>query len=1031
VPPSRFLAGACVPASVAGRSPCLPPHDEHEPRHPAGEPTLAGDDATPVPDESLESRYLRANVATRLFPGANTPVCVGRFEILEVLGRGAMGVVYRAKDPGLDRQVAIKVLASWRTASAARRSRMLREAQAMAKLSHPHVVTVHEVGEFDDGVFITMELVDGWTLSEWLAEQARSWKQVRDVFVAAGQGLESAHDAGVLHRDFKPDNVMIGRDGRVRVMDFGLAHIGLASSQSSGDSNDELSPEPPTSLTRSGDVLGTPAYMAPEQFRGVTDARSDQFSFCVALFEALFGARPFVGSTAADLLWAAASGEVRFPARARTVPGWLRRAIVRGLAPEPEARHPTMTALLDALRHDRVLARRRTAVAVTAIGALATGAVLAMRPEEPACSGAAESIADAWSESRSQTIDTVFSDSGLPYAAATSELASRHIDDFASRWIEVHTDVCERALRREQSDELLDRRMSCLEEQLRTLDASVGVLERADATVIERALDVVLGLPDPDHCRRPPEAIPATPPSNVAEDTNEVRARLAEADALERAGKWQEARPLAEQALARAQLIGWEPLVAEALRSLGTTATRHADATFATETLTEGFFTASRAGRDDLAVHTAEHLVRALSQLSRSDEALLWARHAELVLQRTPIPDDFLHARLDDAVASALTSAGRLEEASARHAKAIAVAERVLNDDDPRLALVLSNSARSLSQLGHHEEAAARLRRALEIYEASVGAEHPLTAIALNNLGIVLKSLRRPEDALIVHERALAIREKALGHESEHTLASLSNTAIALSALGRHEEALQIHQRALVGSRNRIDRSDPKLKLRIMNVGLALDNVGRREEALAHFEEALELCLEVFGPEHLETAVAYHNLGSMLNDLKRHVEASEHLRRAVALRRQHLGTDHESVARSLYELASGLQQLGRHRESLDHHIEGLAARERNPTTPPSLLLQSLAKVGELQRIVGRRAESLATFERAVALVDQHGLDDTIAGRVRFDLALALESDASARDRATSQVRLALDVFLAHDHPLASDATQWLKQHGGE
>jgi eukaryotic-like serine/threonine-protein kinase len=984
-----------------------------------------------VPDESLESRYLRANVATRLFASATTPVCVGRFEILEVLGRGAMGVVYRAKDPGLDRQVAIKVLASWRTASEARRNRMLREAQAMAKLSHPHVVTVHEVGEFDDGVFITMELVDGWTLSEWLAERAPSWQQIRDVFVAAGQGLESAHDAGVLHRDFKPDNVMIGRDGRVRVMDFGLAHIGLASSQSSGDSNDELSPEPPTSLTRSGDMLGTPAYMAPEQFRGVADARSDQFSFCVALFEALFGARPFVGSTAADLLWAAASGQVRFPARARTVPGWLRRAIIRGLAPEPEARHPTMAALLDALRHDRVLARRRTAVAVTAIGVLATGTVLAMSAGGPACSGAAELLADAWSESRSQTVDTTFSDSGLPYAAATFELASSHIEDFASRWIEVHTDVCKRALRREQSDDLLDRRMSCLEEQLRALDASVGVLERADASVIERALDVVLGLPDPDHCRRPPEAIPATPPDDVAEGTNEARARLAQADALERAGKWQEARPLAEEALARAQHIGWEPLIAEALRSLGLTAVRHGDMTFATETLTEGFFTASRAGREDLAAQTAEYLVRALGQLSRSDEAMIWGRHAELVLERKAIPDDLLRAQLDDAVANALASAGRFENASARHAEAIAVAERVLRNDDPRLAFIICNSARSLSLLGHHEEAATRLRRAVEIYEASVGPEHPWTAIALNNLGIVLKNQRRPQDALIVHQRALAIREKALGHESEHTIASLSNTAIVLAELGRHEEGLQMHQRALVNSRDRLDRRDPKLKTRIMNVGVALDHLGRRDEALAHFEEALELSLEAFGPEHLETAVAHHNLGSMLNDLERHVEATEHLTRAVELRRRHHGPDHESVAHSLHELARGLQKLGRHRESLDHHLEGLHIRERNPTTPPSLLLHSLAIVAELQRTVGRRAESLATFERAVALVDQHGLDDTTAGRVRFDLGLALASDASARGRATAQVRLALDVFLAHDHPLVPDATKWLKQHAGE
>ena len=998
------------------------PHDDEFASPPSALTTLASDGGTV--DESLEARYLRANVASRLFAASATPVRVGRFTVVEILGRGAMGVVVRAHDPQLDRHVAIKVLSSHDTSSPSRRARMLREAQAMAKLSHPNVVTVHEVGELDEGLFIAMELVEGSTLAQWLGERSRSWQEVRDIFVAAGRGLASAHAVGVLHRDFKPDNVMIGRDGRVRVMDFGLAHVGHGS-HSSSDSQHEDDSQPIT-LTRSGELLGTPAYMAPEQFRGLTDARSDQFSFCVALFEALFGVRPFAGSSIVDLMWATANGEIRFPTRRPKIPAWLQRAVVRGLAPDPDGRHESMETLLLALRHDRVLGRRRAVLAVAGLLAAGTASVFAMLPSDSVCGGASAIVSGTWSATRKNELGEWFSKTGVPFAATTTELVTSHVDGLAARWVEVHTEVCERGVRREQSDDLLDRRMLCLDQQLRNIDASMQVLERADAEIVERAFDVVLGLPRADECLRSFEAMPMVPPAAVAEDTQRMRSVLAEADALERAGKWRESETLAREAVEHARSIGWGPLEAEALRSLGLATSRLLELEPATELLTDSFFLAAALGRHDLAAETAEHLVRVMGVLARFEEALTWGRHAELAVERAG-DLEFQRARLEDAVGVALARAGRFEEAAARHTRAIAEAKRVLEPDDPRLCLMLSNSAQPLTVLGRTEEATQHLEHAVDLLEATVGPEHPRTASTLANLGIALKHAGRLEEALAAHQRALAIWEHTVGPDNPHRLGTLSNLGITLSELGRYEEALLYHREALTRTRTRSE-PDPRLKSRVSNMGAILDQLGRKEEALALFEESLTLALEFFGPEHPETAVAHHNLGDTLGELGRTEEGCEHLERAVELRLRLFGPDHANTAHSLEVLAKTEIAGGRHDDALEHLTRALAIRDRDPATPAPVLLATLHGLASVQDALGRAATARETLQRAVALVDAHELASVTAGQARFDLARILATKPSTHEQAVGQARLALQLLRAAEHPMADEAAAWLKQH---
>ncbi|HLU65237.1 MAG TPA: protein kinase, partial [Kofleriaceae bacterium] len=264
---------------------------------------------------------------------------LGRYVITALEGKGGMGEVYAAEDPALGRRVAIKVLRRDLSSGSAGslEERLAREAQAMARLNHPAVVTVYDVGELDGRIFIAMEYVAGQTLAGWLAAEERPWRQVLARFIAAGRGLAAAHAAGLVHRDFKPENVLLGEDGRPRVADFGVARpLGVIEAAAPAGSPG-TSPLLASSLTATGAVIGTPIYMAPEQLRGepATPA-SDQFSFCASLYVGLHGARPFSGDTVTSLMKEVERGALREPPPGeQRVPAQVRRAVARGLASDP------------------------------------------------------------------------------------------------------------------------------------------------------------------------------------------------------------------------------------------------------------------------------------------------------------------------------------------------------------------------------------------------------------------------------------------------------------------------------------------------------------------------------------------------------------------------------------------------------------------------------------------------------------------------------------------------------------------------
>ena len=329
----------------------------------------------------------------------------GRYEVTGPIGAGGMGIVYAARDAKLHRTVALKMLRPGGAGDAHQtkmRDRLLREARAMARLSHPNVLPVYDVGELDGDIFVAMELVDGCSLKTWLGEKRRSWHEVLDVFLSAARGLAAAHAAGIIHRDFKPDNVLVGKDGRVRVTDFGLASAAapVARAPPAGDRW-----EPVRSLTGTA-LAGSPAYMAPEQMRGEpVDARADVFSYCIALHEGLYGERPFAGDSLAELESAISSGELRKPAAANRAPAWIRRTIARGLDAAPDRRFQSMESVIAALEKNRGPAWRRPAIGAALLLALSAAAWTIGSPRRPRAEARATTQAQSVQGSSSESRD--------------------------------------------------------------------------------------------------------------------------------------------------------------------------------------------------------------------------------------------------------------------------------------------------------------------------------------------------------------------------------------------------------------------------------------------------------------------------------------------------------------------------------------------------------------------------------------------------------------------------------------------------
>jgi tetratricopeptide (TPR) repeat protein len=702
---------------------------------------------------------------------------VGRYTLLELAGRGGMGEVYAAFDPEMDRRVALKILAERRHHESRAKARLLREARALAKLSHPNVVAVHELGTFGDRVFVAMEFVDGPTLKAWLDDRPRSIPEILAAFTQAARGLAAAHAVGLVHRDFKPDNVMIARDGAARVLDFGLVRrVGdePRATWADGDIPTDAPVEGETAsdvtavlqLTKSGAILGTPRYMAPEQLRAAAlDARTDQFSFCVTLYEALYGEPPFGNGRLSQVIPEVLAGRVR-PAPAKSaVPAWLRRVIVRGLSVDPDARWPSMQALVAALNREPTRRWRRLALA-GAVGMVALSVVTlarGSRGDAAVCRGGPPRIAGAWepparagvARARHDAARSAILSSGATAAPDIWDRLEVLLDRYAVRWLEMYDDACRAThFRHEQTAAVLDLRMACLDERRTALGALTSLLGHADRDVTVNAINAANALPLLDSCGditalQTAVAPPADEPTR--RKANDLRKRAADAKALFDTGKKREAVVQMKGLIVEAELLGYKPLLGELLTSR---AAFRGGAGFLPEGVTEAeeaVWTDLAAARDDLAAEAAINLV--------GMEGVYRARPA----------------------------------ASARWSKlAQALLERAGGSHDLLWAWLLQNEAVIDMRSTPNEGVLERLRRSIALKEKVLGPQHPDVAHGLNSIAEALHRMGKNSDALSFNAQALRLFTKAYGPRSTEACAAGANRGEYLVALGRSDEALPI-----------------------------------------------------------------------------------------------------------------------------------------------------------------------------------------------------------------------------------------------
>jgi len=812
-------------------------------------PTLGEDDVA-----------IEIKIASGFGPGAH----ISRYVVLERIGVGGMGIVYSAYDPELDRKVAIKLLQTDDEfdAGSLGRARLLREAQALARLTHQNVVAVHDVGTWEGRVFVAMEFVHGMTLGKWLHHRPRSPLEIVAIFAQAGAGLRAAHEAGLLHRDFKPDNVMIGADGRVRVLDFGLARAAGATPIDL----EQITPAPveisersgarvDSRITRTGTMAGTPAYMAPEQHRGDDlDPRADQFGFCVALWEALCGQRPFGGSDRIAIALAVCGGKRRPMPTYVSIPTRWRRALERGLSSEREARFADMPALLAELAPPR--SRTALVLAVGAfVAATATVALTATStptPPDP-CATAGKRMTDLWTDGRKGTMSEALVKAHASLGASTAERVTATLDGYAEDWIEASRDACTATHHRhEQSEALLDRRVGCLGERVQAMTLLVDSFATADARVVERAVEATHGLPVLARCSDTDALLTAIPPPEDAATAAEVEAlrlAIAEGELAGRLGRYASTYATLAPLLERARKTGHGPIVAEAEMLAGELARAAGRDPESVRHLREAMLAAIASGHDLIHVRATTRLasVVGISQ-SRYEEGLAWASHAGAALERWGLgtPE---HADTSEMMCKLLADKGDTALALPHCLRTLELTQSLWGDDDLHTARAREALGIAHFVAGRHAEAEGEFLQVQTIVRRDKGDDHPDMAQVANALAGTCFYLRGAAQCVGAFEQAVLAAERGFGPDNDNVADISNNLALVLVDLGRLDEAEARAKRALE-IRRRSPTEHPGIAASLGVLGRVA--AGRRQaaEANAALDEAIAVYRRTRGAKH-------------------------------------------------------------------------------------------------------------------------------------------------------------------------------------
>lgn len=928
--------------------------------------------ATPSParidwPRNLDAEAMRRRIGERLFGGDERPTYLGRFRVLRTLGVGGMGVVYAAEDDVLDRVVALKVIRDDVIQRGGDRQRIVLEARALARLSHPNVVQLHEIVTDSEAVFLVMEYIAGTTLSQWLHAEPRSVAEILATFAAAGRGLAAAHRVGIVHRDVKPSNILFGDDGRVRIVDFGLAR-GVAPGPLAGatPTAESATPRSPVGAdaTESGAIAGTPAYMAPEAFfAGKVDARSDQFSFCVALYESLYGERPF----GPDVLSGPESLRrgLTFPG-APHVRASVRRLLARGLSARPADRFASMEELTAGLE-----ARPRSRwgiVGLLTAGLLGGAVLLGQAGDEPAsrCAPPSGELAGMWDAAARNSVRKAMLRHGQPFSALVGPVEEQ-LDRYALRWSAARHDACEATwVRGEQSTELLDRSMHCLSQRRHALAGLVDRLQGGDPRVAALALELAHDLPDIGACRDSGRLLHGRARGTDDPRLASVRSTLVQATALEWSREAIAAVALANAALTELRAIGEPVTEAEALQLRGRLLARElGDIRAGLADLHAAYDRAAAAGDDPLRARIWAELAEFVAGFEQDPaEARRLLTHAREAAGRQGAPSPADEARLLDTEGRILSFEERFAGSLELHTRALELRRAHLAPGHPDLVRSRLRVANASADAGQPEVAMRLCGELGRDVAARFGADHPATALIEVAEAQHLVALRRTEEARarLLHARPLLLR--GLGPRTP--------------------------------------------QLAVLDLELAdLDaDLGELPRAIARARDALALVTALLPPHHdlrieaLAALAGYHqragDCAGALDILRELLVLHE--KKAVEL----------DLGLLLYNLGDCLCLLGRCAEGNDYFMRLLALYPPPPPTSPALptfrpVRRALALygLGFVHLEAGRPELALPSLEHAKRLLDA---DPDELPHVAVDVTRLLARSLVALHREPRRVR---------------------------
>jgi len=866
-------------------------------------------------------------------PALRRGAVVGRYVVLGKIGEGGMGAVYGAYDPDLDRKIALKFLHSQVTghdSQGGEQARLLREAQAMAKLSHPNVAAVYDVGTYHGMVFIAMEFIAGLTLKQWLAKKERAWWEIWTVLEGAGRGLAAAHRAKIIHRDFKPDNILVDDQRRARVTDFGLARPTAKPDSVDDDELADSSGPLHETLTATGTIMGTPRYMAPEQHLGKeTTARTDQFAFCLVVFEAIYGERAFKGDSLGELRAAVTDGELVQPKGNRgDAPAWRHQALERGLSVEPAKRYPSMGELLTALDRNPRGRRNRLAAATVSIAAV-VGVAAMLWPETrrspvALCSASAQVMEQTWNDDARKKLATSFAATKSHIAADTAKRVTSLLDNYAASWTEMHEDSCKATnVRGDQSAEMLDLRAECLDQRRIEMNALISRLtDKPNEKAVRKATKAAAFLVSVRGCAdrttlRTVAPLPDDPAKRARiKQLQGDRAKMRSSRNTGDRKGWEAGIELLRKAL---PTVDYPQLAAEIQQSIAWMAVHNSKYKEAIARYQKAAVLAAEARDDQRAAIVWTRLAWLIGMTRNPQQGLELMNVAEALWKRARGDVKFV-ADMHQDKGAILKNAAKFKEARAEYDKALALLQEKAPNNKLALSVVHTDLAQLAFRTGNMGESRKHARLSRQLTIAALGPDHPQIGSTLVTLGAQELRAGNYAEAISVFKAALAAKTKQFGAGAAMLLNVKSWIAQATYKSGDKAGAKKLFA-PLVKQARTLDLAHPM----VGNLFNEAASAYQGPEARDLTKLAVKAATKRHGATHPQTAQAMVGLGEACLRVKDWQCAVDNTRKAIPILAKTVPATNIVHVPPLYYLGNALLGQGKANEAVPVLEKAVAA----------------------------------------------------------------------------------------------------------